>query len=245
MEIAILFLVLLLLGAVTFFKPQLKGVIGEQEVATQLYFLDKSQFKVINDIVLKTGNHITQIDHVVISNYGIFVIETKNYKGWILGGEHSEYWTQVLFNRKEKLYNPIRQNLGHIKALQNNLKEFPNLQFKSIVAFSSRATLKVKTITDVVYTHQINRTIKSYSGFHLSGDEQERIYQKIHQLNNRGGYNKLEHIESIQKSIRNRQMNNILNRCPYCGNELVIRQGKFGHFWGCKTYPKCNFSKNA
>ncbi len=76
MEIAILFLVLLLLGAVTFFKPQLKGIIGELEVATQLYFLDKSQFTVINDMVIKTGNHITQIDHVVISNYGIFVIES-------------------------------------------------------------------------------------------------------------------------------------------------------------------------
>jgi len=74
MEIAILFLVLLLLGAVTFFKPQLKGVIGEQEVATQLCFLDKSQFKVINDIVLKTGNQFTQIDHVVISNYGILLL---------------------------------------------------------------------------------------------------------------------------------------------------------------------------
>lgn len=56
------------------------------------------------------------IDHVVISKYGVFVIETKNYRGWIIGNEKSEYWTQVIYKRKERLYNPIKQNYGHIKA---------------------------------------------------------------------------------------------------------------------------------
>jgi hypothetical protein len=245
MEFLILIFVLLIFGTIKLIKPQIKGIIGERSVAASLYFLDNSQFKVINDVVLKTGNRITQIDHIVISDYGIFVIETKNYKGWIFGGEHSEYWTQVLFNRKEKLYNPIRQNIGHIKALQNRLKEFPNIHYKSIIAFSSRATLKTNTQTDVVYMHQINRTIQSYSGFHLSADEQERIFKKLNQLNNLGGYNKLQHIESIQKSIRNRTDKITQNRCPYCGGQLILRTGKFGDFWGCKTYPKCNYSKNA
>jgi len=54
----------------------------------------------------------------VVSNYGIFVIETKNYKGWIIGNEFDDYWTQVIFKRKEKLYNPIKQNYGHIQALK-------------------------------------------------------------------------------------------------------------------------------
>lgn len=238
-----LILILTLFTVFKLLEPKIKGKIGEQAVASKLFLLDSRNYKVIHDVVLKTGNRITQIDHIVISDFGIFVIETKNYKGWILGGEHSEYWTQVLFKRKEKLYNPIRQNLGHIQALQNNLRESPYIHFKSIIAFSSRATLKVNTITDVVYINQINRTIKKYEGFHLSENDKVRIFQKINQLNIRGGYNRLQHRESIRKTIQNREYSFQQKKCPLCGNNLVLRNGKFGNFWGCTSFPNCTFSR--
>lgn len=69
------------------------GGVGEKTTSSILLFLDKSKYKVINNVVLKSGDKTSQIDHIVISDYGIFVIETKNYKGWILGSENSEYWT--------------------------------------------------------------------------------------------------------------------------------------------------------
>lgn len=77
----------------------------------------RTKYKVLNNITLQTDGRTTQIDHVVVSNLGLFVIETKNYKGWIIGDEYSEYWTQVIYKRKEKLYNHIRQNYGHLMAL--------------------------------------------------------------------------------------------------------------------------------
>jgi len=95
----LLFLFLLFIGL---FKTRIKGKIGEKTIATVLSFLNKSQYKVINNIVLKTGGRTSQIDHLVISDFGIFVIETKNYKGWILGNEHSDYWTQVIYKRRER-----------------------------------------------------------------------------------------------------------------------------------------------
>ena len=49
----------------------------------------------------------------------IFVIETKNYKGIITGNEYDDNWNQILFNNKEVLRNPIKQNNGHIKALKD------------------------------------------------------------------------------------------------------------------------------
>lgn len=65
---------------------------------------------VINNLKLNTKGTISQIDHLVVSNYGIFVIETKNYKGWILGNEDSQNWTQVIYKYKNKFYNPVLQN---------------------------------------------------------------------------------------------------------------------------------------
>lgn len=64
-----------------FIQTKNKGIIGEKTTSSILLFLDKSNYKVINNVVLKSGNKTSQIDHIVISDYGIFVIETKNYKG--------------------------------------------------------------------------------------------------------------------------------------------------------------------
>lgn len=104
-------LLLILLASILLFglfQNQISGVIGEQKVATILSLLNNANYKVINNFVLNINGRTSQIDHLVISDFGIFVIETKNYKGWIMGSEHAEYWTQVLYKRKEKLYNPIR-----------------------------------------------------------------------------------------------------------------------------------------
>lgn len=72
-----------------------KGKRGEISVAGILKALPKKEYRVINDIVLPTPYGSSQIDHVVVSPYGLFVIETKNYMGWIYGSEFGEYWTKM------------------------------------------------------------------------------------------------------------------------------------------------------
>ena len=121
-----------------------KGRIGEHRVAHILGRLSKDRYQVINNLLLRTSSGgTTQIDHVVISEYGIFVIETKFYEGWIYGGENSEYWTQNIYGHKYSLRNPIHQNQGHIRALKHLLKDFGNIPFISIVAFSRQCRLGV------------------------------------------------------------------------------------------------------
>ena len=71
-----------------------KGKRGEKHVASMLALLPERDYKVINDLLIQSDGHSSQIDHVVISVYGIFVIETKFYQGWITGGENSEFWIQ-------------------------------------------------------------------------------------------------------------------------------------------------------
>lgn len=153
--IAIVVLIVLILRF-----PKIKGLIGELYVAAFLKILTKDKYTVINNLLFTWNGHSTQIDHIVVSIYGIFVIETKYYKGLIYGGENSEYWLQNIYGNKHQFRNPILQNQGHIRALKHLLHEYEDLPFISIIAFSSRATLHVKTESTVIHFYQLYRTIR-------------------------------------------------------------------------------------
>ncbi len=81
-------------------RPKSKGAWGEWTVAKILFRLPAVDYKILNDVMLRTEYGTTQMDHVVVSCYGIFVIETKNYAGWIIGGENAEQWTELLHSKK-------------------------------------------------------------------------------------------------------------------------------------------------
>lgn len=84
--------------------PRLKGAMGESAVKIKLNSLDKEKYRIINNLVLenKQGNtKTTQIDHLVVSRYGIFSVETKNYKGWIYGSEHGKNGRKIFMEIKQ------------------------------------------------------------------------------------------------------------------------------------------------
>jgi len=240
------YLWLLVLGGFVFrlYKAKIKGIIGEKTIAAFLTRLDPTKYMVINDLMLKTEGKTSQIDHVVISNYGIFVIETKNYKGWILGDEHGESWTQVIYKRKEKFYNPIRQNYGHVQALKQNLPEYQEINFIPIIVFSINAELKVKTATKVIYSVNLLKTIREHTVETLTDQQKEAIYSKLVRLNIGGKEVRTQHVEGIHKKKAEVAKQIGINRCPKCDGELTLRKGKNGDFKGCSNYPKCRFTIN-
>lgn len=126
-----------------FRQPFVKGKVGEIVVGLFMKFLlDKTQYHIVNNITIpddKGGT--TQIDHVVVSKYGIFVVETKNMKGWIFGDAKSERWTQQLFKVKHSFQNPLRQNHKHIKSLAVMLNMNDNL-FIHVIAFVGDCKMK-------------------------------------------------------------------------------------------------------
>lgn len=142
--------------------------------------LPKDQYRVLNDVIIPTPNGSSQIDHLVVSVFGIFVIETKNYSGWILGAEHAEYWTPNIYGKKYKIYNPILQNAGHVRALRRILKDFEPLPILPIVAFSGKADVKVK-IEDacVVYWSQIRKVINQFEEIRLTWNQVNAICATI------------------------------------------------------------------
>ena len=93
------------------------GEAGERAVSAILREdLDQHRYKVLDNIMLKTNKGITtQIDHIVVSQYGVFVIETKNISGWVFASDRGRQWTQTLpawdgFGSAEKYHfqNPRR-----------------------------------------------------------------------------------------------------------------------------------------
>ena len=88
---------------VTVYKSKFKGDIGELAVAVVLKDLDKEKYKILHDIKIENPEALTktsQIDHIIVSTYGIFCIETKGYKGKIYGKETSRQWCQYLTNKR-------------------------------------------------------------------------------------------------------------------------------------------------
>lgn len=229
-------------GLLKLFVPTIKGKLGEAEVARRLSYLPKNEYRLINNVLLKTDRGSVQIDHIVVSIYGIFVIETKNYKGWIYGSENSEKWTQYLYKKEYSFHNPISQNYSHIVALKKILR-MDEHKFISIVVFSSNSNLKVHTLTPVVYIFELNKTIKNYTKQRLHISKLDKIVAKINSLNIDSKNNRKSHIKSVQHNIH--IINSTLHsgKCPKCGGKLVERKSKYGIFLGCSNYPKCKFTK--
>jgi hypothetical protein len=95
----------------------------------------------LNNVTLETQQGTTQIDHILVADTGLFVIETKHYSGWIFGRATDPQWTQVIYNKKSRFQNPIRQNYGHVKALQALLSLSPDA-FVPVVVFTGEAVFK-------------------------------------------------------------------------------------------------------
>jgi|694.fasta_scaffold06070_13 restriction system protein len=124
-------------------SPTFKGWFGEKMVLRGLHKLDPAQYRVFHDLYLPHPSEqgTTQIDHVVVSPCGIFVIETKNYRGWIFGSEKQPRWTQQIYRRKHKFQNPLHQNKLHVKALMQFLN-LPEDHFHSVVLFIGNTEFK-------------------------------------------------------------------------------------------------------
>jgi hypothetical protein len=172
----------------------LERVNGNKKILTNVY-------------VPKETGGTTEIDVVMIHEKGIYVIESKNYSGWIYGDEKNKNWTQTFKSgRKEKFYNPIWQNQTHIRHLMKLLNmENPNT-FKSIIAFSERCELKKVQVTSidvkVINRYRLLRTLNaltSESKVSLDINEINKIYGKLKNYTNVSEEIKKQHIDEVMR----------------------------------------------
>ena len=222
-----------------------KGAQGEKQVARHLRWLSKKQYIVLSDLMLLQGRRLTQIDHVVVSVYGIFVIETKNYHGTITGTERKEFWTRERHGKRYNFRSPFRQNYAHIRALMQLLGLDEDCFF-SIAAFADDAVLAVEqeedSVEQLVHFREVRRTIRRQRQMLLAWDDVRYYAGTILCANLDTPQARQTHLEQIDNEIayRNFALRNGL--CPRCGGKLVLRHGTYGDFYGCSNYPACRYT---
>ncbi|TDX86909.1 NERD domain-containing protein [Epilithonimonas xixisoli] len=122
-----------------------RGTWSERDLVLKLLKYGISEQNIFHDLFIRThkGN-FSQIDLVVTTEVGLFVFEVKDYSGWIYGDGNKTKWTKVLAYGKQKyyFYNPILQNNKHIENLKNQLINFSNIPYFSIVVFYGNCELK-------------------------------------------------------------------------------------------------------
>lgn len=223
---------------------------GERAIKWRLGWLPDDRYAVINDLLFTNyRGSTTQIDHVVVSPYGIFVIETKNISGKIYGSDNAEKWRRYWRYRDLEFGNPVLQNKAHIDALTNALRNYPEARFVSIIAFTTNADLRVQVHDAyVMYSSQARRFIKHRDTPIMSTETARQIYEYLLSINTTDRTIRHKHAERAQQSKENyehRKSEAIKNGlCPKCGGKLILRQGKFGSFYGCSNYPRCKYTLN-
>ena len=224
-------------------SPWFKGFVGEFVVNLSAKFLlDKEKYHLIKNVTLPTENGSTQIDHIIVSEFGVFVVETKNMKGWIFGSTNQKSWTQVIYKNSRKFQNPLHQNYKHVKTLES-LLGLNEQQVHSVIVFVGDSTFKSEMPENVTYGGGYARYIKSMKTPVLNKTEVIDILRRIEQgrlapslETNR------EHVWHVKRIADEKEKNNNPN-CPKCGAFMVLRETKKGQnigkkFWGCTKFPQ-------
>ncbi|MCF6455126.1 NERD domain-containing protein [Vibrio sp. MMG022] len=239
------YLVPLLLIVSVFKSRWLKGVFGEFLVNRLLSKLPESDYTLIKDVTLPTSDGTTQVDHIVVSKYGIFVVETKNMKGWIFGSARQKQWTQKIYRYSSKFQNPLHQNYKHIKALET-LLGCSEEHLHSVIVFIGDSTFKTEMPPNVTYARGSIRYIQQFNDVVFSDKDYARLTESINRIKlKRGVITDLKHRKHVKEVVTSKASS---NQCPRCGSEMVLRETKRGEnigkqFWGCSTFPKCRAVK--
>ena len=265
MEIVLIVITaIIVIAAKAYFNsPNAKGRRGENQLERKLdtQSIWGCNGKILRNIyVPRAGGDTTEIDLLYITNKGLFVLESKNYAGYIFGNESNRNWMVTLYAgktwyggkkvRKYKFYNPVWQNRTHIKYLTEYLELngfFSDIPIFSVIVFSDRGSLKDVTIYSdnvyVCYKSGLTESIKDIWKENpdvLSPEIVEQIFNKLLPLTNKDRAEKQQHIESINNRYASTE------DCPWCGGKLVLRTAKnHNQFYGCLNYPKCRYTRNT
>lgn len=175
---------------------------SEREVSNILSReLSYKDYYLFNNIILPHKSNIsTQVDHIVVSKFGIFVLETKDYKGWIFGNEKDEKWTQSLpGGNKFYFQNPIHQNFAHTMAIKE-LLPFATDSIISIVVFSNRSEFKTESIRNVVYTDQLIDLIGKHKEKKLNEEQVQLVIGKLAYACQTLDISAQEHIDNLHNA---------------------------------------------
>jgi len=220
-----------------------KGWFGEKFIS--FWFrrsLAPALYHICDDVMLPTDDGTTQIDHIIVSPFGIFVVETKNWKGWLFGSEKQAQWTRQYYRSKKKIQNPLRQNHKHVLTLAEETG-LSREMFHSLIVFVGDCELKTEMPENVTRgARPAVRFILSQTEKILTDEEVQRTLKNIaeNRLENTRK-SRRQHVRHVEDLKARKQDHSY---CPRCGGELVVKTVSKGarkgnQFMGCRKYPKC------
>ncbi|MGP6087905.1 NERD domain-containing protein [Antarctobacter jejuensis] len=228
-------------------SPTVIGAAGERRVnATLRKNLNEQDYIVLEDLTLPTSHGTTQIDHIVLSRFGVFVIETKNMSGWIFGGKNQARWTQVMRGHKSQFQNPLRQNYHHVKVVQD-LIGIKLDQLENLVTFVGSAEPKTEIPPNVFWSRQdLFRYIVSRKTVRFTESEVREHARKLRtSALDANKETRRAHVRHVREKATQKEAD--LTKCPRCGSKMIERTNrKTGQtFYGCPRYPKCRGTRQA
>ena len=225
-----------------FNDPKRKGDRAEKAVADRLKRRLPAEYKVLNNVYLPQSDGTTaQIDHIVVSRYGVFVIETKNYSGWIFGNADDAEWTQTFYRKRSTFQNPLRQNDAHVFALVTNLR-IDKSYFHNVVALTDTCEFMTMRPENVTSTRWIVEFILSFDEPLMTASQVDEIAEAIAECDGSvSEERKANHVANLKKR-HSATRTGVTPACPYCGGRMVLRTRKRdgAKFYGCASYPACH-----
>jgi len=203
--------------------------------------LDSKTYRRFHNIILPSKNGTAQIDHLLVSSYGLFIVETKNMKGWIFGSANQPSWTQAFFNEKHSFRNPLNQTFRHKKVLSEFLA-LDESKIHTVVYFVGDCTFKTP-LPDNVINSGIGKYFKRFQNHILSPQDIDHIVNTLESHISNSTLTKKDHLQSLK------QRHTSTTTCPKCGSSLVERTANKGpnansKFLGCSNYPTCRFTRS-
>jgi len=219
-----------------------KGTMGEFIVNLLARFqLDPTVYHLLKNVTLATEDGSRHIDQIIVSVYGVFVVETKNIHGLIIGQPQQKMWTQHVSKYKSEFQNPLHQNHDHIKSLQA-LLYLTDEQVHSVIVFIGKSEFNTPQPENITHSMGYIRYIKSKTELLITPIERDQLIAAI-----KGGRLTSPVKSNSEQPSHEKQINvekERLNLCPECGKEMLMRETTKGEnkghvFWACSEFPRC------
>lgn len=100
----------------------LAGERGEERVTAEIESVKLEDDYIFTNVKISFNNSETECDNIIINNFGVFIIEVKNYSGSLSGNENDDEWVERKYFEEKSVKNPIKQVRRQIDILSKLLK---------------------------------------------------------------------------------------------------------------------------
>ncbi len=179
-----------------------------------------------------------RIDHIYINEYGVWVIKNCEYKGELFGRRQDKTWIQRQGDERLAVENPVRENAARIAHLSRYLNR--EGIFHNIVCLVNGANISEVKAGNLYRVATMSALKRQKTDIHLTESEIRLLYEELQKFTRSSIV-----LEEIEEGADEAELKIVdLSICPICGGRMVLRQGKYGEFYGCSGFPDCRYTRD-